>query len=139
MPADFSIEVRKAVLAHLRADITVTALVPAVRIYGEQPAAAVPDWPFIRYGYPIAAPWEATCYDGSEHRATIHAFARGPSTDAVGLITKRIIASMGNFQPALFQDLGRGWIGSTILPDGDEAEDFHAVIEFEIIAAERAA
>lgn len=138
MPIDFSLDVRKAVVAHLRADPQLTALVPSARVYGEQPAEAVPDWPFIRYGYPIATPWEATCYDGSENRVTIHAFASGPGTDAVATIAKRVVAAMSSFEPALFQDFGRGWIGTTILPDGEEPEKLHAVIEFEIIAAERA-
>lgn len=137
MPVDFSLDVRKAVLAHLRLDAALTALVPSARIYGEQATESVPEWPFIRLGYPIAAPWEATRMDGSENRVTVHAFASGPGTDAAAAIAKRVVARMSSFEPAFFQDVGRGWIGTTILPEGDEPEKLHAVIEFEVIAVER--
>jgi hypothetical protein len=137
MPTDLSLDIRKAVVAHMRADAALISLVPSNRIYGEQPTAAVPDWPFIRYGYPIAVPWEATCYDGSQNRATIHVFADGPGTDSVARIAKAVVASMANFQPALFEDVGSGWLGTNILPDGEEPDKLHAVVEFEIIAAVR--
>lgn len=137
MPADLSLDIRKAIVAHLRADTSVTNLVPAERIYGEQPAVSVPDWPFIRFGMPIAAPWEATCYDGSQNRVTLHVFAEGPGTDAVARIAASVVASMGNWEPALFEDAGGGWVGTQILED-EEPEKLHAVVQFDVIAAVRA-
>lgn len=136
MPADLSLDIRKSIVAHLRADSGVTNLVPEARIFGEQPTVAVPDWPFIRFGMPIAAPWEATCYDGSQNRTTIHVFAKGPGTDDVARIAAAVVRSMATWIPALFEDAGDGWLGTQILEDEEPAK-LHAVIQFDIIAAVR--
>lgn len=132
---DLSLEIRKSVVAHLRADEPLTALVPDNSIYGEFPAQAVPEWPFIRIGYQIATPYEENCGSGSQNRLTIHAFAKGPSTDAISQIAKRIVAAMDYWEPAIFDDRGNGWLGTQILPDA-EPDKLHAVIEFDVIAFE---
>lgn len=136
MPADYSLDLRKAVVVHLRADSTVSTLVEG--IYGEQPPA-VPDGPFIRIGAPVVAPYEATGYDGGEHAFTIHAFAEGPGTDRVATIAKRIVASMAGFELAALDAVENEWRGTQIIQDGDEVDKWHAIIAFDIVAAERAA
>lgn len=139
MPADFSLDIRLSIVAHLRGDSTVTDLVPEERIYGEQPKDAVPAWPFIRFGMPIAAPWEATCYDGSQNRTTIHGFAKGPGTDAIARIMAVVVASMDRWEPATFENLGDGWLGTNILVEEGEPNKLHGIAEFDVIAARRSA
>jgi hypothetical protein len=133
MAIDLSLELRKAVVGHLLADAALTALVPAARIYGEQ-APATPAWPFIRYGLPITAGYEATCWDGSTGTVTIHAFAEGPGMDKAARIAARIVASMAALAPAALGITDNEWIGTNIVRDSAEADKYHAIIQFSITA-----
>ena len=134
MPQDYSLEVRKQIVAHLIATPALTALVSAARIYGEQPPAD-PDWPFIRYGLGIAGPYEATGpLEGSTHRVTLHAFSHGPYTDAIHAIARQVVAAMYAFQPVQSL-LDMQWAGTQILRDTDEANAYHAVIEFDLVVS----
>jgi hypothetical protein len=134
MPTDYSLELRKQVVAHLIATPALTALVSASRIYGEQPPAD-PVWPFIRYGLAVSGPYEATGpLSGSAHRVTIHAFAHGPYTDAVLNIAKQIVAAMYTFQPV--QSLiDMQWVGTQVFRDTDEADGYHAAVEFDVVVS----
>lgn len=134
MPTDYSLEVRKQVVAHLKGYAPLTDLVSAARIYGEQPPAD-PDWPFIRYGLGIAGPYEATGpLEGSTHRVTLHAFSHGPYTDAIHAIARQVVAAMYTFQPVQSL-LDMQWAGTQILRDTDEANAYHAVIEFDLVVS----
>lgn len=134
MPTDYSLEVRKQVVAHLKGYAPLTDLVSAGRIYGEQPPAD-PDWPFIRYGLGIAGPYEATGpLEGSTHRVTLHAFSHGPYTDAIHAIARQVVAAMYTFQPVQSL-LDMQWAGTQILRDTDEANAYHAVIEFDLVVS----
>lgn len=132
MPTDYSLTLRKRVVATLSGYEPLTALVSATSIYGEQPKAT-PRWPFIRYGLGIAAPWEATGQlDGSTHRVTLHAFSHGPFTDAIHGISAQVVDAMGTLTLADESLIDMQWIGTQILRDTDEADAYHAVIEFDV-------
>ena len=133
MPTDLSHPIRRAIIAHLRADANLTALVPAEKIFAE--FALSDDMPFIRMGYTDALPFEASCWSGSENTFTIHAFAKGPSTDGVGQIAKRIVESMANFSPASLDGAWQEWTGTIVLPD-EVPERLHAVVTFSVTAVE---
>lgn len=67
--------VRRAVLARLKADAGLTALVPAASIYPQ----AVPDepaWPFVKLGPTGTLRLRAACVNGGTVRVDVHAFAR---------------------------------------------------------------
>lgn len=130
---DLSLEIRRAIVAHLRADATVTALVPAARIYGEFAVSDV--FPFIRMGYPATAQFEATGWDGSEADFAIHVFADGPGTDAVLTIAKRVVASMTNFAPASIDGAFADWLRTDVVPDV-VPEKLHAIVVFRVVAYE---
>ena len=134
MPTDYSLELRKQVVAHLIATPALTALVSAARIYGEQPPAD-PVWPFIRYGLAVSGPYEATGpLDGSTHRVTLHAFSHGPYTDAVHAIAKQIVAAMGAL--VLVQSLiDMQWVGTQVFRDTDEADGYHAAVDFDVVVS----
>lgn len=133
MPRDLSLELRRAVVAHLRADAALIALVPAAKIFGE--FATSEDYPFIRMGYAIVTGYEASCWDGSESDFTIHAFAQGPGTAAVQTITKRIVAAMEGFTPATVGMPDHEWVDTIVLPDV-VPEVLHAVVRYRIVAIE---
>ena len=133
MPTDRSLDVRRAVVAHLRGYAPLVALVSAGRIYGEQPPAD-PDWPFIRYGYAIVEPYDAQGYDGSAQAITIHVFANGPYTDNIHRIAGQVTEAMKSWEPPA--DTGTvacEWTGTNILTE--DPGKFHAVINFNVTVA----
>lgn len=67
--------VRRAVLARLKADTGLTALVPAGSIY---PVAvpAEPGWPFVKLGALGTLRLRAACVNGGRVTVDVHAFAR---------------------------------------------------------------
>lgn len=137
MPTDYSLEVRKSIVVHLKAFGPLVALVAAASIHGEE-APADPDWPFIRYGLSDDAAFEALGWDGSEHAVTIHAFSNGPYTDAVKRITKQVIEAMKTWQaPTGTGIVAAEWEGTTMLRDSgpNEASKYHAVIRFAVAVA----
>lgn len=135
MPTDLSLEIRRAIVAHLRADATVTAIVPAERIYGEWPTVTDPEWPFIRMGYADAEAFEASGWSGSESGFTIHVFADGPGTDAVQTIAKRVQRSMENYAPMSLDGSWSEWRRTNVMPDV-VAGKLHAVLMFDVTAVE---
>ena len=136
MPRDLSLDLRRAIVAHLRGTAALTALVPAAKIYGE--FATSDEFPFIRMGYAIVTGYEASCWDGSESDFTIDAFAAGPGTAAISEIAKRIVAAMETFNPATVGMPEYSWEGTQVIPDVIP-ENLHAVIRFRIVAVQEAA
>lgn len=130
---DLSLEIRRAIVAHLKADATVTALVPANRIYGE--FAASDQFPFIRMGYSATAQYEAQGWDGSEGDFAIHIFAGGPGTDAILTIAKRVVASMTAFAPASIEGAYADWLRTDVVPD-EVPQKLHAIVVFAVRAYE---
>ena len=70
--------VRRAVLAKLKADAGLTALVPAASMFGQSIPADVgdPTWPFIKLGASATQRLRASCVNGGTVALDIHAFAR---------------------------------------------------------------
>ena len=137
MATDLSLDVRRAIISHLRGYAPLVALVSAQRIYGEQPPAD-PDWPFIRYGYALIEPYDAQGYEGSAQAITIHAFANGPYTDAVQRIAAQVVEAMKSWEPPT----GTGivaceWTGTNVLIDDPSASasKYHAAINFSVTVA----
>lgn len=126
MSVDYTLEVRRAVVSHLIAGVT---LVPAAQIYGEF-VTANPPWPFIHYSS-STLPWEATCYDGSQVNADIHVFANGPSTDQAASIAAEVVRVMETLPAGEVQ-----WLGN-IGPLRDDAgpDKWHIVVQFRIVWA----
>lgn len=73
--------VRRDVLAKLKANAGVLALVSATSIHTQDPGAE-PAWPFIKTGSPQSLPLRASCVDGATVNFGIHAFSRGRRTGA---------------------------------------------------------
>lgn len=116
---------RRAIVAHLRADTNVTTLgSPALgaRIYGER-TPAVLTWPFVRYGQSDARP-------GFEITAPLHAFSKATYTDEVAAIAEAI----GNSLDGQVMTLADGrkarlrYVGHQVVPDAAEASAWHAIV-----------
>ena len=124
MSAPPILETRRKVVAHLRADAVVTALLPALQIYGERSKADT-DWPFSRCGEFEGAP-------GHVVRGTVHVFSKEDFTDEVGQLVEVIGSSLDS--AVLTLDDGRRAVlslGTTrILPDPEEQSAWHGVVPF---------
>lgn len=137
MAIDVSNSLQIAVVSQLEAFAPLVAIVPVSRIYGMQ-VPANPVYPFIRYGFPIVNGFEAVCWDGITSRVTIHAFAEttaaGAGETVVSDIASLIVQAMSDFNPATINVIDCEFLQTRILQDGNEADRFHAVIEFSITA-----
>lgn len=132
-PIDFSLPIRKAVVAHLREDGPLTAMVAADHIHGEQPKGD-PVWPFIRLGFQTPSPWMATRLSGSSNAFSIDAFSKGPYTDRIYEIAAAVVAAMQGFSIPTLDLRDLQWTGTVYLRDTDEAGAYHAVIGYSLIA-----
>lgn len=153
MAKDATQYVRPAVLRLLKREPTVTALVPAARIYPPQ-RPPNPDWPFIGYGVPSTTPFGASCLDGSAISVAVHAYAEttGEGDGTVGgedmalAIVAAVVSVLGGDQGAEIdlQELGEcpyparayiSWTATQVVQDGAEADAFHAWATFTITVA----
>jgi len=132
-----------AVLVALGADAAVVALVPAARHYSMQ-RPPNPVWPFIAYGTPIAAPFVASCLDGTAVTVAVHNYAVTTGTGAGTVGGEEAAAKINAAVAAALDGLALEldtpypatahltWTGSQVMQDGTEADKFHGFATFTI-------
>lgn len=128
---DHVLALREAVVSHLLGNAAVQALV-GERVYGEE-VPATPVWPFVRYGLPTGANYEASGWDGKDHDLMLHAFAHGPGMDKCSELASAIETAM--LEDSGLPLVGVGLVGisfvrTQIIRDSDEAGAYHAIIQF---------
>lgn len=113
---------RKAIVAHLRADTTVTNTAVGQRIYGER-TPAEPQWPFVRYGVSDAV-------GGFEVNVPLHIFSKADYTDDVNAIAQAIgdslegkALTLGDSRKAYLT-----WAGVRVMEDGAQAGAWHSIV-----------
>lgn len=137
MPADHSLALRRAVVAHLAADAGIGSIVGA-RVYGE----AVPDpvvWPFVRVGLMLPVPFEATCLDGMEATFAVSGFAKGPDAQNAYGLGALIQLALDGADLALSLDAAHAvsidWTTSQTVRDTGEADAYQAIVQFNAVTA----
>lgn len=75
MAGDLIRETRRAVLARLKDDADLTALVPAASLYPSK-TPALPAFPFGRFDAPQSIPLDGNCYRGGTITFAYHFFAK---------------------------------------------------------------
>lgn len=128
MSTDLTLNVRRAVVAHLHSYAPLTALVSAARIYGEQPPAN-PQWPFITYSS-TTLPYEAVCGSGSQITVSVHVFCNGPYTDAVLQASAQVVEAMRTLDTYECEWIGN--IGPLRDSPPDEQAKYHVVVQFRV-------
>lgn len=134
--ADHALALRRGIIQALKGNSGVSALVGA-RIYDESPAN--PAWPFVRYGFPIVTPLRATAWRGALYGLSLHAFAKGPGTDACEGLASAVRAALDEIDVPIE---GAGgvislyWTQTLLLRDTPEASAYHAVVQFDAATAE---
>jgi hypothetical protein len=133
--------VRQAAIVRMVGFAPLTSIVPAASIY-PQSAPAAPGWPFVKWGSFSSLPRRAACLDGALLVGAVHGFARARKSSASIAETGEDHASRLGTQIAKALDrwstpIEGGvatflWTGSQLLIDGNEADDFHAVVNFRI-------
>ena len=88
---DPSLELQKAIVARLRADADLTAIV-AGRIYDAPPIN--PTFPYVTLGEADVVVQRADCYDGSEVSMSVHGWSRATGFPEVKRIAAAIRASL---------------------------------------------
>jgi hypothetical protein len=143
---DHSLLVRQAVVMALLADAGVLAIV-GQRVYGETVDPEMPIWPsdtnpaYVKMGLPVTSPSEPSGLNGGEIRFAVHGFAAGPSSDLAEQLKGAVIAAL-DLKPlplsggAVMRDL-RCQLSSTVSDTGSPS-DFHVIVQFAALTAERA-
>lgn len=143
MAIDSTIAIRRGVLALMKADAPLTAIVPAARVYPQTtPADAV--FPFIRMGAPLALPLRASCLDGSDSTFAVHGFTKDrmsgtkrveTAEDYAGRLGSAIADSLDGRVITLTNGTARiQWTGSQLLMDPAEPGCFHTLQNFRVRA-----
>ena len=129
---------RRPILARMKADAALTALVPAASIYG-QTVPGGPTWPFIKLGVPQTLPITATCLNGAVINIPVDAFARqrqqgGVTVETaedhasrIGAAIERALHLRGEMVTVDGQPVRLSYTMSDmrLFPDGEEADAFH--------------
>lgn len=113
--------VRKALVTHLKADLVVTAALPAARIFGERADSSA--WPFSRMGE-----FEGNRL-GQDVSGNIHVFSKGEFSDEAATLTELIGNSVDGAVLALAD--GRRCIvelaNTRLLADPEEQSAWHGI------------
>lgn len=139
MTPSYSIPVQQAVIAALKADAGVAALVGA-RVYDE--VVALPTWPFIRYGFPGVTPFRADGWYGEVFAITVHCFAKGPGQESVLAVAAAVKAALDDNDLAINSGGGVMLLqfdAQQVIRDTDEASAYHAIVQLSAAVAEIAA
>lgn len=131
----YALETRKGIVTALETDAPLAAAATG-GIFGLQ-APGDPAWPFIKCGPPNTIPRPTSCAPTQEETTmAVHAFAKGPGENACDALVKRIVAVLDDARLELEPDLTADVFvtSTTILPDVDEADAFHGVVNLRITA-----
>jgi len=140
MARDASKYVRQAILAYLKTKPSVTALIPADRLYpGQLPASPV--WPYGYTGVPVSTPNRASCMDGSIISMVFHSWARTTTADGAGENKANDIGDViATTLDGVELDLPSpypakayiNWVSNQTIRDADESSAFHNLCALEI-------
>lgn len=136
MDSDLLLPLRKACVRHLRAFSPLSAIV-SDRVYEEAPSRI--QRPFVRYGAPIAASFEATCLQGSDVDITMHAFDEGSDNDRTYRIMDQIRAGLDEAELVIEGGvlMWLQWTGSQLLgSEGVSPQYRHGIVTFTSAVAE---
>lgn len=141
MANDLRRPIRRACLAALKGDGALTAIIPAASLYPQTTPPNV-SWPFGKIGVVNIYPVRAGCVDGCLGIFAVHGFAKARFDEAGAMVetaedhADRIAAAMAKALDRRQLELETGqnvrvhWTGSPVMQDGDEADAFHAVVNF---------
>jgi hypothetical protein len=140
MTIDPTIYTRQKVIAALKADATLTAIVPAARIY-PQKTPDQPTFPFIRMGALSFQPLRGDGGAGGQATGAVHCFTKAsastPDAEAQAASIQRrmaeVIDAINDMDVNNLQ-LSIHVTGGQLLMDAAEADCFHGLVNFDAVA-----
>jgi hypothetical protein len=140
MAGDLIREVRRSVLAHLKKDAALTALVAPASIYPSR-TPATPAWPFVRWDGPQSIPIDLSCVAGASVTFLLHGFAKDrkqgaavveTAEDHAARIGSSLKSAIHNRRIPVEGTTARMTVRSArLIQDGDEADAYHAILSVE--------
>ena len=136
---DASLSVRGAVIAALKADAALIALVPAGRIYPNKTPADVA-WPFIKLGVLMNSPTRYDCGGGGDVTGAVHVFVKKTASildpeAATYRINKEVVRVLDGLDLVVDgSDLGCHVTLSQVMEDGAEADAYHGLVSIRVSA-----
>ena len=139
---DPSLSVRGKLIAAMKADAQLTAIVPAARIYPSKTPATV-TWPFIRVPMLTGTVAELDGGGGSDQSGVIHSFtklsATAPDPEAqAATINAHIVRIVSGIDDTLLADgesLGVHAVQTQVIEDGAEADAYHGLVSIRATAS----
>lgn len=134
---DPSLSVRGKIVAALKADAQLTAIVPAARIYPSKVAAGQ-EWPFIRVPLAVATAAELDGGSGSELSGVVHCFAKigsdvlDPEARAatINLHIVRVLSQMDAIELDDGESIGVHATQWQVMSDPAEADAYHGIVSY---------
>lgn len=121
---------RASLLARMKADAGLTALVPAARIYPSRTPATL-TWPFIKLGVINDLPKQMSGANGSQTAfGTVHVFTKGIDAENQCMIIKRELARVLDSQSEIDDFLNILYDGGNVMQDGSDADAYHGVVNW---------
>lgn len=126
--SDPSLDLQGAIVAALKADPAVTALISG-RVYDQVPPQAA--FPYVTIGEDQTLPAWADCYDGADVILTLHAWSRAVGYPEVKRLAAAVSAALDGVEVTIetIRLVDISWTGSRFLRDPD-GNTRHAVIGF---------
>lgn len=142
MTLDPSLSIRGKIIAALKADAGLTAIVPADRIFPTKGPAS-PAFPFIRVPMLIGTPAELDGGSGSDQSGVIHNFtklgASVPDPEAQAAVINRhivrILSQIDEVDLGDGESLGIHVTQTQVIMDSAEADAFHGLISVRAVAS----
>lgn len=139
---DPSLSVRGKIIASLKADAQLTAIVPAARIYPSK-TPAEPTWPFIRVPILTGTVAEMDGGSGSDQSGVIHCFTKisaavpDPEAQAatINAHIMRIVSVIDAVPLGDGESLGIHAVQTQVLMDPAEADAFHGIVQVRATAS----
>lgn len=136
MTLDPSLSVRGKIIAALKGDAQLTAIVPSARIYPSKTPATVV-WPFIRVPMLTGTVAEMDGGSGSEQSGVIHCFtkisATAPDPEAqaatINAHIVRIVSGIDDIDLGDGESLGVHAVQTQVLMDPAEPDAFHGITQ----------
>lgn len=140
MAGDLIREVRRAILAHLKSDADLIALVAPGSIYPSR-TPPNPAWPFVRWDGPQSIPIDLSCVAGATVTFLLHGFAKDrkqgtavveTAEDHAARIGSALKLAIHNRRLPVANTTARIQVRSArLIQDGAEADAYHAILQAE--------
>jgi hypothetical protein len=132
---DHATLIRQCLITAMKDDAPVHALLSG-RVFDQ--VTANPGWPFGRFDPPSKVPYESSCGNGWDMEWRLHLFARGPGTKAINDLDTKVFSALFETELSI-PELSRfdiDFVRSNTGPDGDEVNDYHAVVVFRTVTVD---